>query len=82
MSALAVDALTLERMGIPVAAIGSDALVRSTGIAMARAHGYPNYPFVMVPHFLEPTFEVVQQTVEIAVPQAERILLHGKDATR
>jgi hypothetical protein len=62
---------------VPVAAIGSDALVRSTGLAMARAHGYPNYPFVTVPHFLEPTFEVVQRTVQIAVPQVERILLHG-----
>jgi hypothetical protein len=82
MSALAVDAVTLERMGVPVAAIGSDALVRSTGLAMARAHGYPDYPFVTVPHFLEPTFTVVQRTVEIALPQVERILLHGASGRR
>jgi hypothetical protein len=82
MSALAVDAVTLERMGVPVAAIGSDALIRTTGLAMARAHGYPDYPFVAVPHFLAPTFAAVQQTVEIALPQVERILLHGTPGTR
>lgn len=77
MSALAVDAVTLEKMGIPVAAIGTDALVRSTGLAMARAHGYPDYPFVSVPHFLEPTDAAVRRSIEIALPQVERILLHG-----
>jgi hypothetical protein len=82
MSALAVDAVTLERMGVPVAAIGSDALVRSTGQAMARAHGYPDYPFVAVPHFLEPTFDVVQRTVEIALPQVERVLLQEAPGSR
>jgi hypothetical protein len=82
MSALAVDAVTLERMGVPVAAIGSDALVQSTGLAMARAHGYPDYPFVTVPHFLEPTFEAVQRALEIALPQVERILLHGTPGCR
>jgi hypothetical protein len=82
MSALAVDAVTLERMGVPVAAIGSDALVRSTGLAMARAHGYSDYPFVTVPHFLEPTFEAVQRTVDIALPQVETVLLHGTPGTQ
>ena len=82
MSALAVDAMTLERMGVPVAAIGSDALVRSTGLAMARAHGYPDYPFVSVPHFLEPTFAAVERTVEISLPQVEAVLLHGTPGVR
>src|SRR5438552_2257456 len=51
MSALAADATFLEKAGIPVAAVGGDALVRTVGRSMARAHGYPEYPFVSIPVF-------------------------------
>ena len=74
MSALAVDAITLEKTGVPVGAIGTVTLVKTTGRAMARAHGYQDYPFITVPHFVEPTDEAVQRSIELALPQVEKIL--------
>ena len=79
MSALAVDALKLEKAGVPVAAIGTDALTTSVGVAMARAHGYLDYPFVIVPHFTAPTIEAWQHAADVAMPQVEAVL--QKDLT-
>lgn len=77
MSALAVDAITLEKAGIPVAAIGTDTLVETTGRAMARAHGYPDYPFVVIPHYIETTDEAVQRSIDAAMGQIEKVLQSG-----
>ena len=74
MSALAVDAITLEKLGIPVGAIGTDNLIKTTGRAMARAHGYHDYPFVNVPHFVEPTDAAVKRSIELALPQVEKVI--------
>lgn len=74
MSALAVDAITLEKTGIPVGAIGTETLIKTTGRAMARAHGYQAYPFVSVPHFIESTDQAVQRSIELALPQVEKVL--------
>ena len=76
MSALAADAALIEKMGTPVAAIGCDALVKTVGQAMARNHGYTDYPFVIVPgyHGMAYTHEKVQSDVEIAMPQIEKAL--------
>jgi hypothetical protein len=76
MSALAADATFLEKAGIPVAAIGGDALVRTVGRSMARAHGYPDYPFVSIAVFVrgrltEADFE---RYTENAFVQLEHVL--------
>jgi hypothetical protein len=47
-----VDAITLERRGIPAAIIGIESLVNTTGRGMARAQGIPDYPMAVVPHTL------------------------------
>lgn len=44
-----VDAVALERMGVPAAMVGCDTLVNTTGKATARLQGAPNLPFVVLP---------------------------------
>ena len=82
MSALAVDAISLEKMGVPVAAIGSEAFVRTTGRGMCRAHGYPDYPLVTVHCAIGDsnvegqiqTADQVRQAIDEALPQVEKLL--------
>lgn len=74
-----VDAVTLERRGIPVAMIGIESLVNTTGRGMARAQGVPDYPMAIVPHELG-TLEDLRSDEEVAniaqsiVDQVEAIL--------
>ncbi len=39
-----LDAILMEKRGIPAAAIGEEHLVKNTGRAMAKLHGLPDYP--------------------------------------
>ena len=48
------DAMTLERLGIPVAMVGIEKLVMTTGKAMAKAHGLSDYPVAVVSHAMGP----------------------------
>jgi hypothetical protein len=43
-----LDAITLEKQGIPAVAVVTEPFV-STGNAMAELNGLPGYPFVVVP---------------------------------
>jgi hypothetical protein len=45
-----LDAITLERRGIPAAAIGVKKLVETTGRGMCRAQGMPDYPIAVIDH--------------------------------
>jgi hypothetical protein len=45
-----LDAITLERRGIPAAAIGVKKLVETTGRGMCRAQGMPEYPIAVIDH--------------------------------
>ncbi len=45
-----LDAITLERRGIPAAAVGVDKLVETTGRGMCRAQGIPDYPIASISH--------------------------------
>ncbi len=45
-----LDAITLERRGIPAACIGVDKLVETTGRGMCRAQGLPDYPIATISH--------------------------------
>ncbi|MFQ5873948.1 MAG: hypothetical protein ACE5JL_09120 [Dehalococcoidia bacterium] len=77
MEVLAVDAIILEKMGIPVAAIGADTLIETMGRAIAQTHGYPVYPFMSVPHYHRAVEEDVQRPIEVLLPQIEEILQNG-----
>ncbi len=44
-----VDTITLERMGVPAAAVGYSLLMNTTGRATARLHGVADLPFVTLP---------------------------------
>jgi hypothetical protein len=68
--------VTLEKMGIPVAAIGVERLIKLTGRAMMRAHGFRDYPWVVVPdsNSLGHTDEQVREDVDAALPQIELVL--------
>lgn len=42
------DAITIERRGIPAAIVAIDRLANTTGRAMARAQGIPDYPIAII----------------------------------
>ena len=74
------DAIALERRGIPSVVVAIDRLVRTTGKAMARAHGAPDFPFAIIdwPFASLDMLTEDQQIESIAqgvVGQVERILL-------
>lgn len=77
------DAILLERRGLPAAAVGIAKLVTTTGRAMARAQGAPDYPIAVVPHDLG-VVEDLQGEAEVdalaraVVDQVEAILLRGQ----
>jgi len=45
-----LDAITLERRGVPAAAVGVRKLVETTGRGMCRAQGIPDYPIATIDH--------------------------------
>ncbi len=45
-----LDAISLERRGVPAAAIGVKKLVETTGRGMCRAQGVPDYPMAVIDH--------------------------------
>lgn len=62
-------------MGVPTALIACDKLVKTTGMAAARVHGMPDYPFVVIPYGVaDITEEEVIRKAENAVAQIERTL--------
>jgi len=44
-----VDAVSLERLGVPTSVVACDLLINSTGKATARLQGAPDLPFVVLP---------------------------------
>ena len=45
-----LDALNMEKLGIPAVCIGVETLVMTTGRGMARAHGAPDYLIASMRH--------------------------------
>lgn len=74
-----LDAITLERRGIPAAAVGVKKLVETTGRGMCRAQGIPEYPIATIDHAtgslvsLNDAATASRYAAEIA-DQVERIL--------
>jgi len=83
MSASVVDAITLERRGTPAALVGVDKLVNTTGRAMARAQGVPDYPFAIITSEFAAmdtvtSDEEIDKMAKSVVDQVEAILLAKK----
>lgn len=77
------DAITLERRGIPAALVAIDRLVNTTGRAMARAQGVPDYPFAVITADLAATDmvtsdEQIGAMARSVASQVEAILLGKK----
>ena len=78
-----LDAITMERRGVPAAAVGVKKLVETTGRGMCRAQGMPDYPIAVVDH---PTGSLASVTdaqtlsryAALVADQVERILTTGK----
>lgn len=67
----------LEDRGIPVAAIGPDKLILTIGRTMAKRHGYPDYPFVVIdyPYAESLNDQRLEEHLQKAWPQIEQVLL-------
>ena len=72
-----LDAITIEKRGLPAVVIGTDRLVNTTGRGMARAHGAPDFPFAVIEHPLENCKELSElvEKARVAATQVEAILL-------
>ena len=78
-----LDAITLERRGIPSAAVGVKKLVETTGRGMCRAQGIPDYPIAVVDHSTGSLAsvndaETLSRFATLVADQVERILLSGR----
>ena len=69
------DGIELEKKGIPAAVICTEPFV-SSGKAMSKLGGIPDYPFVVLPHPLGSlTPEGLRERAIQAAPEVLRILL-------
>ncbi|GAB7388030.1 hypothetical protein BSNK01_18670 [Bacillaceae bacterium] len=70
-----LDAIIMEKSGIPSTAILTEPFVHS-GKAMAQAHGFPGYPFAVIPHPIAATErEILQKRANEVLPDVVRLLL-------
>ena len=82
-----LDAITLERRGVPAAAIGVKKLVETTGRGMCRAQGMPEYPVAVIDHptgslaSLQDSATISRYAAEVA-DEVARILTADPGATR
>jgi hypothetical protein len=44
-----LDGIVMEKLGVPAAVVCTEPFLNS-GKAMALAHGFPDYPFALIPH--------------------------------
>lgn len=80
MSGSVLDAITMERRGIPSAPVGTEKLAMTTGRGMARIQGVPGFPIVSLTHDGGNMtgwrdLEEIEKMAQQAAPQVERILL-------
>jgi len=77
-----LDAIVMERRGIPAAMVGAEKLVNTTGRGMAKLQGLPDFPLaVIVGHGLLEGIrtDADRRAVAVAVArQVENILLSGR----
>jgi hypothetical protein len=77
-----LDAITMERRGVPAAAVGVKKLVETTGRGMCRAQGMPDYPIAVIDHATGSLAsvkdgETISGFAALVADQVERILTTG-----
>ncbi|MBI2527748.1 MAG: hypothetical protein HYV93_17415 [Candidatus Rokubacteria bacterium] len=74
-----LDGILFEKVGVPAAAIVTD-VFESTGRAMARSWGVPDYRFLSMPHPIANLTEAQldQRAREIA-PEVVKLILQGQE---
>ena len=75
-----LDAITLERKGIPSAVVATTKLANTTGRAMARAQKAPDFPIATIDFHTGlmtnlDSMEEARHLAQVALPQVEEILL-------
>ena len=64
-----------------MAALAVDTLVKNVGRMMAKLHGYPDYPYVVIPApFVEGVMisdQMFEEKVNAALAKTEQLLLTG-----
>ena len=75
-----LDAITLERRGIPSAVVATEKLARTTGRAMARAQRAPDFPIATIEFHTGlmtnlDSMDEARRLAQEAFPQVEKILL-------
>jgi hypothetical protein len=69
-----LDGIVMEKLGVPTAVVCTAPFV-SSGKAMAVAHGFPGYPFVVMPHPINATtYETLDSWVENILSEIVRLL--------
>jgi hypothetical protein len=69
-----LDGIVMEKLGVPTAVVCTAPFV-SSGKAMAVAHGFPDYPFVVMPHPINATtYETLDSWVEKILPEIVGLL--------
>jgi len=69
-----LDGIVMEKLGVPTAVICTEPFI-SSGKAMAVAHGFPDYPFVIIPHPINATpYDVLEKWAEDCLPGVVRLL--------
>jgi hypothetical protein len=81
-SASVLDAITMERRGIPAAMVGAERLANTTGRGMARIQGLPDFPLIVIAgHGLLEQIREDSEREELAqwmASNVESVLLTGK----
>ena len=70
-----LDGIVMEKLHVPTAVICTEPFI-SSGKAMAVAHGFPDYPFAVIPHPINATtYEVLDRWVEDSLSEVVRLLV-------
>jgi hypothetical protein len=82
-----LDAITLERRGIPAAVVAVEKLAETTGRGMCRAQGIPDYPLATFSYHTGSLASLndekaVGKYVDAIVEQMEEILTRGQVSHR
>jgi hypothetical protein len=73
-----LDSIVFEQHGVPSASIVTE-VFKTTGKAMARSWGLPDFKFIAMPHPISNlTPEQLDQRAEAVLPEVVKLLLEGQ----
>jgi hypothetical protein len=81
MSGSVLDAITLERRGVPAAVTGAELFINTTGRGMARIQGVPDFPLIAISGYVQlesiRTREERDAVAEFMARNVRDVLLNG-----